>query len=192
MENDTFIEEYSNLTIDEKIMQLYEYTFIHSLIFTFDFRDYLNEAGIDGQNYSIILESLRRYLSKNQHIFDDSLKKNFYSLMDYVASNDTKTNLNDKNSIINEMKLNLNNIVDINNIRFLRYQILVRDYGIFNYYWNKLKVRRISEQAVLNSRRTYYNSMSNDFSVIHLLISSDEFFMKIISIIYCLMIFTEV
>lgn len=166
------------LKFEDYINIIYNYTLINSLVFAVDIKEYIkNHLKIDNIDKSMLLKGLRSYLSinKNQNIFDNKIKDNFYFLIDYLSEQNCFIDSLEKNSIINDMKIMLNNI-SCDNLDFIRSQILLRDYGNLHYAWNKAKINKISDQVINRCKDSYYGSISNDFLVINLLLLEKQKF----------------
>lgn len=165
---------------EDYVAGVYENILIHSLIFMTDFKEFLADMEFDTEIFSIILQYLKNYLDyyQDKNIFDDVIKNNIYTLTEYADNLDTITDNNIKNSLINEIKLMLNNTNNENNNNYLARQIILRDYGIFNNKLNnKIKVNKLLQENDINKlKEKYYHSISDDFGVIHLLTTDDDNF----------------
>lgn len=166
------------LTLNEFIDMIYNYTLINSLVFSIDIEKFIHDnLKIDNFNTSILLKNFKNYLAinKDKNIFDDQIKDNCYFFINYISEIDNITEKSEKNSIINEMKINLNN-TSYSNFDFLREQILLRDYGDSHYNRNKAKINKISDRILNDYKEIYYRSISNDFLVMSLLLIEEQKF----------------
>lgn len=178
MEKDN-IEEYT-MTFSEYVNNIYNYTVLNSIVFSTDIREFITEhLNMDRINEDALIDNMYNYLldNKDDDMFDENIKENFYFLIDYLLKNMDKNKIKQKNPMINEMKRMINNL-HTNNLEYLREQILLREHAFINYNWNKLIINKISDSTILEYKDIYYNSISNDLFFLHLLLINDEQFYK--------------
>lgn len=160
--------------------EIFKKVLINSLIFTDDLKSFFDEADFETNDYNVLLDSLYEYLPlfKNENIFDDRLKDRFYELLEYVINMNINMNLIDKTNIMNDVKKILNNINGENNEDFLFRQIMIRDYGLFNCISNGIEVNHLLKIHRGNDKLKdiYYDSIVDDFLVMHLLLTTDAIF----------------
>lgn len=156
-------------SFEQYVDNVYNYTFINSLIFSSNIRNYINELEIDKIDKSYLLDLSKDYLLENKtnNMFDDKLKQNFYLLIGYISENNNLVNNYEENSIINAIKITLNNL-DNDNLEFLRKQILLRDYGSI-YKFNKFKLNRMLATDMTRLKEIYYKSITDDLAVLNML-----------------------
>lgn len=179
MKNNNYEE--IKITINDYIDIIYNYMLINSLVFTNNFDCNLIKILM---NYNLkpsqLLNLISTYLqiNKDSKIFDNNIKNNVYNLIGYIASLDDEIKPLEKNKMLNNMKILVNNM-DNNNYDFIRSQILLRDYGNFNYKWNYHKLKRIPDYYLDELKNVYYNSIENDFNMLNfLLLDNEQFYNK--------------
>ncbi len=177
MENDTFIEKYS-MTFKEFVDNVLNYTFIDSMVFSTDIEEFVNEyLNLDKLNKDSLLNNVYKYLlqNKDDDIFDENIKGNIYFLIDYLLEKNDVVKIKQQNAMINEIKLLTNNS-KLNNLKYLREQILLREHAFVNYHFNRFLINRVPAFTILEDKDVYYNSISNDFLTLDLLLMDDNSF----------------
>lgn len=162
------------------IDKVYIYTLIESLVFNIDIKKDIKQLiDITNIDKNILLKNLNEYLkiNKDDNIFDDEIRKNYYYLIDYLVENSGFLEKKEQNSLVREMKITLNNL-SLDNLEYLKEQILLREYALINYELNHLFINTIKKQTILNNKYIYYNSISKDFVFLQLLLMDDEEFDK--------------
>lgn len=167
-----------HMSFEDYITHISNYTFMESLVFSLDIKEYVNERiQMDKVKKEVMLDNIYGYLMENNDnlIFDNFVKDNIYFLIDYFAEKDNKSIMKEQNVLINKIK-SLVNGLDIENLDFLRQHILLREHAQINFQFNNFMINRIPDETILNYRDTYYNSISNDFCVLNLLLMNDDYF----------------
>ena len=162
---------------DDSVNRIYDYTLIESLVFALDIKKYIDKLGIENYNKKKLLCNFYEYLqaNKDENIFDKKLKNNYYYLLDYINDNSTKSERLEQNEIIRDIKIALNNIGN-DNLDFLKEQIILREYSIRFYNFNLFMINKISNQTILDYKDVYYESISNDFLFLDLLLKDEKDF----------------
>lgn len=172
-----------HMSFEDYITHISNYTFMESLIFSLDVKEYVNERmQMDKVKRELMIDNIYWYLMENYDnpIFDNFVKDNIYFLIDYFAEKDNKSIMAEQNALINKIK-RLVNSLECGNLDFLRQHILLREHAQINsldFHFNNFMINRIPDATILDYRDTYYNSISNDFCVLNLLLMNDNWFKK--------------
>lgn len=172
-----------HMSFEDYVTHISNYTFMESLIFSLDVKEYVNERiQMDKVKKEVMLDNIYDYLMENQDnpIFDNFVKNNLYFLIDYFAEKNNKVVMEKQEVLINKIKILVNSL-EVGNLDFLRQHILLREHAQINsldFRFNNFIINRMSDETILNYRDTYYNSISNDFCVLNLLLMNDDWFKK--------------
>lgn len=168
------------LTFEEYEKNVYFQLLIHSLVFANDINDYMCQSKINTIDKSLIFNCLYVYLKSMQAtpMFNYLNKQNIIFLLDYTTGIDNEEEKLKENEMLNEMKIIFNNLDD-NNFDFFCEQIVLRDYGAFNYKANLRKIKKLGYEKIALLEKEYYQSIENDFPIFTLLsINGEEDFNK--------------
>lgn len=172
-----------SMSFEDYVARVSNYTFMESLIFSLDVKKYVNEhMNMNKVKTEAMLDNIYNHLVENYDnpIFDEFVKDNLYYLIDYFSEKDNKKVMEEQNELINKIK-GLVNSLEGGHPDFLRQHILLREYAQINlldFRFNNFMINRIPDETILDYRDTYYNSISNDFCVLDLLLAGDERFKK--------------
>lgn len=172
-------QDNKELTFEDYEKSIYFQLLINSLIFANSIKHYMQETKIDTIDKTIIFQCLYDYLiaMKDVKMFNKANKNNLYFLFDYLDDSNNKVEQVNKNKMLNDMRKIVRNLDD-DNLDFLCEQIILRDFGVFNYKKGLRRLKRMEIENILSLEKNYYQSISNDFPIFSLLGMNDEFYFK--------------